>query len=117
MFNSLIIFLLLTLTLSGCGKSNGKNHLFDARTQSGDVVYGEDGRVEPFEMDGTIWKKLSNSVATRVSLNMLPDVSGSNDHKIELETLKDSIRLCEGEKFAKQNLLGTCSGFLERRIF
>ena len=112
MFNSLIILGLLTLTLTGCGKSNDGNQVFDAQTLSGDIVYGEDGRVEPFEMNGTIWKQVSKSVATRVSLSMLPNVAGSTEHKIKPRTLKDSRRLCEGEKFEKQNLLGTCSGFL-----
>lgn len=112
MLNSLKILIVLSLTMVGCGKSTDLNQSLENKIQSADIVYGKDGRVEPFEMKGTIWEEVSKSVATRVNLKNLPNIPDSTVYKIKPRTLLGARSLCEDEKFSKQNLLGTCTGFL-----
>ncbi len=73
------------------------------------VVYGEDNRVDVYQSQSAIYKKLSKSTAAMIpssSLETLGDYSTIKSGTLE----GDGI--CSDAKFAKQQTAAMCSGFL-----
>lgn len=108
MFNNKnVLFLLCIVTLVGCGARNESNK--DQGTLNGKIVYGDDNRVEVYE---------SNDVLQSVAKSTLTLIPSNNFTQIEKfwlpkkNTLKDRVRLCDGERFSEQMSIGRCSGFL-----
>ncbi len=73
------------------------------------VVYGEDDRLEPFEVNGRFFE-LSRSTAAMIP--KLAMTEGRNDtYEIEYSPLTKR-NVCQDEKFADQGTPAICSGFL-----
>lgn len=80
------------------------------------VIYGEDDRVDYYNVMDLLKTDLSSSVATLVPRSALQEVEGGYLVK-SIQKLKDieiqqNRYLCEDEKFANQQVLGICSGFM-----
>ncbi len=80
------------------------------------VVYGDDNRTDYYLEIDNFKKDLANSVATLVPRNALrKTVNGyfvSNILKLKDIEIERDKYLCHDENFAKQQVLGSCSGFL-----
>lgn len=75
------------------------------------VIYGEDNRLDLFEVRNSLHMRLAQSTAAMVDKNQI--------HQTNLEafldfprTLETSLRVCPNERFAQQSAGSTCSGFL-----
>ncbi len=75
------------------------------------VIYGEDNRLDLFEVTNSLHLRLAQSTAAMVDKKQI--------HKTGVEafldfrrTLETSLRVCPNEKFAQQPAGSTCSGFL-----
>lgn len=75
------------------------------------VVYGEDNRLDLFEVKNTMFRKLAQSSAAMIGLHML-DKNGDKYSINRLTNLEDGLNVCSSEKFADQPLAANCSGFL-----
>ena len=71
------------------------------------VVYGDDNRVEMYELEGTLWAEKARSVAMRV----LKDTIYKEDRN-HIGLFKKNLNLCFDQRFAEQKAVGSCSGFL-----
>ncbi|GAB4019160.1 MAG: hypothetical protein Fur0010_20880 [Bdellovibrio sp.] len=76
------------------------------------VIYGEDNRVNASESTNELYKKLAQSTAAMIPNEAVTPVMEGVLSKINGATLKESQRLCEGERFEGQQTAGMCSGFL-----
>src|SRR5574343_495358 len=74
------------------------------------VVYGEDNRLDIFEVKGLFLKRLSDSTAAMVPKKSLVIKNGMVN--IEGISLKEDLNLCPGERFEDQKNPAYCSGFL-----
>lgn len=81
-----------------------------ANTQSGNIVYGKDNRVEIYEISPKL-QEIAASTAGMISTSKIVDVDSSNK-MLPPKALKDSMPLCKGEKFEEQSNSVVCSGFL-----
>lgn len=75
-------------------------------------IYGTDGRRDVYEANLTpAERRLADSVAVRVATSGTRELP---DGVIDLEptTLKNLYKVCDGERFAAQPVVGACSGFL-----
>jgi V8-like Glu-specific endopeptidase len=74
------------------------------------VIYGEDNRLDVFEVLNPTWKIASDSTAAMVPKDKLVIKDGMIS--IESDSLGSELNLCPGEKFAEQKNPAFCSGFL-----
>lgn len=74
------------------------------------VVYGEDNRLDVFEVQSPFWRNIADSTAAMVPKNKFTIIDGKVS--IEGDSLGASMNLCPGEKFAEQKNPAFCSGFL-----
>lgn len=82
-----------------------------AATNHNKVVYGEDNRLDLYEVKNKLFRKLAQSTAGMVSLNMLERTEDSFALSKNI-TLEQGLNVCPSEKFADQPLAANCSGFL-----
>lgn len=75
------------------------------------VIYGEDNRLDLFEVKNKLFKKLAHSTAGLVDLNFLSD-HGSHYALNQIISLEQGLDVCSSEKFSDQPLAPNCSGFL-----
>lgn len=74
------------------------------------VVYGEDNRLDVFEVKSLFWRGAADSTAAMVPKKNLAVKNGMIS--IEGPSLKEDLNLCPGEKFEDQKNPAYCSGFL-----
>jgi hypothetical protein len=109
--------ILKSLLLLGCVTflALGNSYTAMAGRARPKVVYGEDNRKEPYQIEHALWRDLSKSTAAMVDISMLEQKDNAHGWvtSSEVKGLKDSpLRLCPSETFADQPFLATCSGFL-----
>lgn len=74
-----------------------------------EVIYGEDDRVEYFEVNSEL-QDIADSTLTLVrSVNL---ERKADEVFFQVDNYKEAMRLCDDETFGDQNLLGFCSGSL-----
>jgi hypothetical protein len=77
------------------------------------VIYGTDDRQEANLYPDRLFREKAKSVAGMVSKNRLaPDFRNENLTNFFKKSAKRAFNLCENERFALQNVLPICSGFL-----
>jgi V8-like Glu-specific endopeptidase len=91
-------FILISLMAAGLVYSKDK------------VVYGEDNRLDVFEVQSLFWRSASDSTAAMIPKDKLVVKDGMIS--IESGSLGSELNLCPGEKFADQKNPAFCSGFL-----
>ena len=75
------------------------------------VIYGIDDRKDLYEVDSSLIKKLSQSVAVKIdNSNLIENTDGFDlvDHSLE----QSYGSMCKEEKYLNQSNAGDCSGFL-----
>lgn len=77
---------------------------------STDAVYGEDNRVDVYQSDNALLRKLSYSTAAMIPHENLSSIGDKVEIKGSL--YKDTYRLCPEEKFQEQVTAAYCSGTL-----
>lgn len=80
-----------------------------ASSNSVDVIYGEDNRVDVFESKNAAFIELSKSTAAMIESGNLKKIAGQI--QISAETLQDR-GICAKERFSGQISAANCSGFL-----
>lgn len=83
-------------------------HSFATETHV-DVVYGEDGRSEPYQRPG--FNREASAVAAMVDKTELRNQT-ADGFNINVPTHAQAYGLCQGERFNNQPILATCTGFL-----
>ncbi|MEC9281808.1 MAG: serine protease [Bdellovibrionota bacterium] len=74
-----------------------------------DVIYGDDDRLEYFEVNDEL-QRIADSTLTLVrSVNLSKN---GEEFFFEVDNFKEAMGLCDSEAFGDQNLLGFCSGSL-----
>ncbi len=77
------------------------------------VIYGEDNRLDIYNVSNSLHKQLAKSTAGMIRINQLEKSSSANTfHLISSRTLGESQNLCSGEAFVDQPVAPSCSGFL-----
>ena len=76
------------------------------------VVYGDDNRVNANESTNDLFKTLAKSTAAMIPVSAVEKSMEGILSKISGKTLKESNRLCDGERFEAQQTAAMCSGFL-----
>jgi V8-like Glu-specific endopeptidase len=100
--------LTLALTITSLSSFAG----IDSTTQA-DVVYGQDGRKDLYEVTDPTILKLAASTASMVPNQRLASSATSNTYSISnVQTLEESDNVCPTEKFSEQPSAAICSGFL-----
>jgi S1-C subfamily serine protease len=74
------------------------------------VIYGKDNRVDIFESTNPLYKKLATSTAAMIEDSYLSDQG--NSVLVLGKTLEDNMNICSDERFVKQTVAASCSGFL-----
>lgn len=74
------------------------------------VIYGEDNRVDVSDSNNPLFIKLAMSTAAQIDKSKLT-IRGS-DAILSFESLENGMGVCPTEKFAAQNSIARCSGFL-----
>ncbi len=74
------------------------------------VIYGEDNRVDVADSNNPLFIKLAMSTAAQIEKDKLT-IRGS-DAILNFESLENGMGVCPTEKFADQNSIARCSGFL-----
>ncbi len=98
------------LTIGACATENPGTAV-EAATAP--VVYGEDGRREPYEEPSAIHRRIAEQqVAMEMSRSWLDESNPSNVIMQYERTLGESKDLCLGERYANQIEPGSCSGTL-----
>lgn len=77
-----------------------------------DVVYGKDNRLDVYQTNNTLFKKLATSTAGMIKTENLQKMSDGTYDIINKRTLEEVLNLCPSEAFAHQLLAPRCSGFL-----
>lgn len=77
---------------------------------SPDVIYGEDNRVDVYQSQNALLKKIAYSTAAMISRDFL--VSRGDHIDIKAPLFKDVYRLCAKERFRDQLTAANCSGTL-----
>lgn len=77
------------------------------------VIYGVDNRYDTEDYPDRKFRELAKSVAGMVSKNkIVKDFMNPAQHTFFKKTAKRAYGLCEDERFALQNVLPICTGFL-----
>jgi len=90
----------------------------DLEQSQHEVVYGQDGRTDPFLHADADLRIASNSVALLARLNQVQTDEHSGQVTLQTQTLDAVIQrnygraLCPGEAFANEPTTGFCTGFL-----
>ena len=80
------------------------------------ILYGEDGRVEASSLElGSEAQLMSASVGLILEKSKLRKTACSRYYSLETEEFGSSYKLCEEERFYKQQTAGFCTGFLISR--
>jgi len=74
------------------------------------VIYGEDNRLDLFEVTNSLYADLSRSTLALIGKNNIKKVG--DEYQISGSPLGTSMQLCAGEKFEKQITAASCSAFL-----
>lgn len=97
------------------GGQNSEDEHFDSDGTNTDVIYGKDNRYESSEYPDRLFRDKAKSVAGMVrTRSMRPDYAGDPDNFTTF-TKRSASRVydvCRDEKYATQNVLPICSGFL-----
>lgn len=96
-----IALLLLTLTLTNISFARNK------------VVYGNDNRLDVYQVTNPLHKKLALSTAGMIHKNAFS--TGKDYDHLDIDyaqTLQAAMNVCTEEKFSQQKLAPSCSGFL-----
>ena len=80
---------------------------FSSNTEN--VIYGVDNRLDLFESANTLYLKLANSTAAMIENTSLDE---SKDLVTILSPTLENEGVCSDARFAKQQTAATCSGFL-----
>jgi hypothetical protein len=73
-------------------------------------IYGDDDRVDYYQINNKNIQKLTDSIATRIAVN---DISVTNNsYTLKNKEFGFIHQLCNAERFSKQNTAGDCTGFL-----
>ena len=75
------------------------------------VIYGDDNRLDLFEVSNSLHHRLALSTAAMVSKPLVHQ-TGLEAFLDFSESLESSLKLCPNERFAQQPAGSTCSGFL-----
>jgi hypothetical protein len=75
------------------------------------VIYGEDGRLDFFEIEDEALLRAADSTVALLLIEDLTD-NGDGTYSIPGERFGDNTRLCSDERFASQPNPAWCSGFL-----
>ena len=100
---------LICALASACQPDSPQHEALHPRAQ--EVVYGEDGRRDWFELEQDQQRLLREAIGVLVNPNDIDD-SDPDDVRLEGGTLEDAKNLCEGEPFADQPSVGRCSATL-----
>ena len=83
-----------------------------AHAQTGlKVIYGQDNRLDLFEVSNSLHLRLAQSTAAMVAKSQIHQ-TGAEAFLDFNRTLESSLRVCPNERFAQQPAGSTCSGFL-----
>ena len=84
---------------------------FHPQTRGKGVIYGEDNRLDLYQVQNQFHLTLADSTVALFEASMLSETSAG---KIEIqgESLGEAYRLCEDEPFREQNSSAFCSGLL-----
>lgn len=74
------------------------------------VIYGEDNRADVIDTANPLYLKLAKSTAAQIEKSKF-SIEGS-DALLQFESLADGMGVCSTERFAAQNSIARCSGFL-----
>lgn len=74
------------------------------------VIYGDDDRVDVIDSSNPLYVKLALSTAAQIEKSKLTIRGG--DAVLSFESLEEGMGVCPTEKFAAQNSIARCSGFL-----
>ncbi len=74
------------------------------------VIYGEDNRIDVIDSDNELFVKLAISTAAQIEKNKLRQRGAETI--LDFESLADGMGACPSERFAAQNSIARCSGFL-----
>lgn len=83
-----------------------------ATTPDMDVVYGEDNRLDLYQVSSSLHKRLSGSTAGMIPINLFKKTADKTFDLSGTKTLGQAQNLCSGEAFASQPVAPVCSGFL-----
>lgn len=97
----LLTFALIVLSLNCIAYEN-----------SSKVVYGEDNRLDVYEVTNPLYLKLAKSTAGMVSNHAIKKSSNGTFYFPRKVSLERGMNICPNERFANQPLLANCSGFL-----
>src|SRR5690606_30489646 len=75
------------------------------------AIYGSDSRIEVRESKNPLHQKLASSVAAMVSKKKIKKMANGTS-VLASGTLKDVLDVCSSSKFAKQQSVSDCTGFL-----
>lgn len=91
----------------------GRPHFDDRDFNGPKVIYGADNRFETQLYPDRVFREMAKSVAGMVHKNkIVPNFRNPETHVFFKKTAKRSFDLCPDERFALQNVLPICSGFL-----
>ena len=80
------------------------------------VIYGEDDRHEPYQLNETRWQEFASSTALLIYRRYVRKIEGDdNNYQLVTETAGKRFGLCPNERFWKQPSAvspSNCSGFL-----
>lgn len=77
------------------------------------VIYGEDDRLDLYQLDTARWRELASATALLVERTQLRPLTGEKlAYQLVTAKLGEQWNLCPGEKFWQQPTAGNCSGFL-----
>ncbi|MCR9203135.1 MAG: serine protease [Halobacteriovoraceae bacterium] len=105
--------ILVLLQFSTITSAHGDELISPELGQIPNVIYGVDNRQDTENYHDRKFRELAKSVAGMVSKNKLvKDFLNPEQHSFFKKTAKRAYRLCEEERFALQNVLPICTGFL-----
>lgn len=76
------------------------------------VIYGEDNRVYAHETSNELFKKLARSTAAMIPNSSIESAYGGLLFKVTGDALKESMGVCEDQRYAEASTAAMCSGFL-----
>ena len=76
------------------------------------VIYGKDDRVLVAETQNALYKKLAISTAAQIKAKDLSLSEDKSQYSITGKTLRETMEVCEDERFSDVINVGNCSGFL-----
>jgi hypothetical protein len=82
-----------------------------ASTKGARVIYGEDNRMDLFEVTNPLLIKLARSTAAMVPARDLTKTRDGFSSNLNI-TLEEGLNICPSENFSQQPILSECSGFL-----